>query len=35
MEEIIGESGIGARIGWMGQPLTNQLLLRAKELFAE
>ena len=35
MEKSIGDWGIGGRIGWVGQPLMNQLLLKATELFAE
>ena len=35
LEEGIGEWGIWERPGWIGQRLTNQLLLRATGLFAE
>ena len=34
-EESISSWGVGGRIVWIGLALTNQLLLRASELFAE
>ena len=35
MEEATKEWGVGARVAWIGLPLTYLLLLRASELFAE